>query len=237
MESVVLRNPQTWNRYVYGLDNPLRFVDPTGELWTAAANGTYSWVDKCGDGQTCYQAAAAVSGNNLLVYGSANAQDITTYAANDKGYVDMSDVADHADAHFEIKDGAASYLSLDHAAGFFNTAEQYHEDYPSDSDLVVTDMGNADGSKLPPHDTHDLGRSADVRYVDSNGNPIQSATAASKADVDRISDLVDIANDNGFKQNYSARPKDFGTSYAKGHDSHLHIGATRPEQKIKPPSK
>ncbi len=178
-----------------------------------------------------------MSGNNLVIYGSDSAKDISTYAANANGYVDMSDVADNADAHFEIKDGAASFLSLKNAAGFFNTAEQYHEDYPSDSDLVVTDMGNADGSKLPPHSTHDSGRAADVRYIGPDGKPIQSPTAADKADVDRVSDLVDVAKDNGFNQNYSARPKDFGTSYAKGHESHLHLGTTKPpEKKIKPPA-
>jgi len=30
MQSAVLRNPQSWNRYSYALNNPLRYVDPNG---------------------------------------------------------------------------------------------------------------------------------------------------------------------------------------------------------------
>lgn len=206
----------------------------------AAQNDTYSWVDQCGGSETCYQAVAAVSGSNLTIYGSANSGDITAYAANDKGYIDLNDIADHPDAYFEVKDGANSYLSLSHAANFFNTAEQYHEDYPNDSNLVVTDAGKANGAGFSPHKTHDLGRAVDLRYMDANGDPVRSDSnraASDKADVDRTSDLVDVAKQNGFNQDYSARPKDFGTSYAAGHDTHLHLGATRPvKQKIKPPS-
>jgi RHS repeat-associated protein len=49
MLSVLLQNPQTWNRYPYTLNNPLRFVDPTGELWVESGNkdNPYTWVDTC----------------------------------------------------------------------------------------------------------------------------------------------------------------------------------------------
>jgi RHS repeat-associated protein len=92
MESVVLRNPQSWNRYTYTLNNPLRYIDPNGELWIAAENNTYTWVDKCGEKQTCYESVSAVQGNNLVIYGSRNEKDITTIEANDKGYIDLNEV-------------------------------------------------------------------------------------------------------------------------------------------------
>src|SRR3972149_11652192 len=61
MESVVLGNPQTWNRYSYTINNPLRYVDPNGELWIASsdANNPYSWVDECEEWQECHKSVAA----------------------------------------------------------------------------------------------------------------------------------------------------------------------------------
>ncbi len=240
MESVVLQNPQSWNRYSYTLNNPLRYIDPNGELWIASgdANDPYSWVDECQKKQTCYQSVAAVVGSGVRVYGSQNANDVTNYAANKSGYINLNDLAAHPDANFEVKTSAHSYLSLKNAAGFFNTAEQYGEQYPGDSPLFVTDAGLATGANFPPHKTHGQGRSVDIRYIDENGNSIQGNSAAASADVDRIRTLVDVAGKNGFNQNYSARPKDFGTLFAPGHGSHLHIGTTKPvEQKIKPPNR
>ena len=89
MESVVLRNPQSWNRYAYTLNNPLRYVDPNGELWVASGDSSnpYSWVDQCGDNQKCYDSRAAVIGNQVRIYGSQDANDITNYAANKYGYI------------------------------------------------------------------------------------------------------------------------------------------------------
>jgi RHS repeat-associated protein len=240
MESVVLQNPQSWNRYSYTINNPLHYIDPNGELWIDSGdkNDPYSWVDECQDDQTCYGAAAAVVGKSLRVYGSGSEDDITNYKANKNGNIDLNDLAENNDSNFDVKSDAHSYLSLKNAAAFFNTAEQYGEAYPDDKPLFVTDAGKANGANFPPHKTHGQGRSADIRYMDENGNPLQGKNAATDADDDRISTLVDIAKDNGFNQNYSARPKDFGTQYAPGHDNHLHLGTTKPVvKKATPPNK
>jgi len=240
MESVVLRNPQSWNRYAYTLNNPLRYTDPTGELWVASSdsNNPYSWVDECGQNQTCYDSRAAVIGNQLRVYGSQSADDVADYTANKKGYISLTALADDPDANFEVKAGAQSYLSLKNAVGFFNTAEQFGEKYPDSAPLFVTDAGLASGANYPPHATHGQGRAVDIRYVDENGNPLRGPSAATDADAGLVGTLVDMAKGNGFNQNYSARPKDFGTQYAPGHENHLHLGTTKSvQQKIIPPNK
>ena len=44
--SASISNPQTWNRYPYGLNNPLRIVDPTGLYdWDESAGGDMSDED------------------------------------------------------------------------------------------------------------------------------------------------------------------------------------------------
>ncbi len=238
MLSVALRNPQSWNRYSYTLNNPVRYVDPSGELWTPAGDGTYSWVDACAEGQTCHNSVAAVSKNDnaLLVYGSKDSTDIQSYFANGSGNIDLREVAlESHDANFELKRGAQGYLSLANAAAFFNVAENYSETYSDSAKLFVTDAGRANGAVLPPHQTHDHGRAVDLRYPDENGDPLLGPSAAAEADVARVKTLVDAAKKNGLNQNYSDRPKAFGTSYAPGHDTHLHLGSTI--QRITPPNK
>jgi RHS repeat-associated protein len=46
LSSARLANPQTWNRYAYGLNNPLRIIDPTGLYdWDESAGGDMSDED------------------------------------------------------------------------------------------------------------------------------------------------------------------------------------------------
>lgn len=100
---------------------------------------------------------------------------------------------------------------------------------------MVIEGGLANGAVLSPHKTHDHGRSVDLRYKDEHGVNLQGEKVAFGADKARMRTLVDAAEANGFSQIYSGRPKDFGTAYAKGHGSHLHLGT--PKQKITPPKR
>jgi RHS repeat-associated protein len=89
--------PQSWNRYAYVLGNPLVLIDPAGELWieTGNARNPYSWADKCGNKQTCYETVAAVVGTDVQIYGSKSASDVTTIAANTDGFVDLNAISSH----------------------------------------------------------------------------------------------------------------------------------------------
>lgn len=37
--------PQSWNKYVYCLNRPFLFIDPTGEIWLTKDNNNFIWVD------------------------------------------------------------------------------------------------------------------------------------------------------------------------------------------------
>ena len=113
MGSVALRNPQTWNRYAYALNNPLKFVDPTGMCWVAAPSGvgTYDWMNSPNPGQSCYNAIATSSGSALTMYGSNNAQDITKLTGNDHGMIDLQDISAQYDAGIDVKRGDYTYVS------------------------------------------------------------------------------------------------------------------------------
>lgn len=236
MLSVRLSNPQTWNRYPYTVNDPLRYFDPNGELWVESGNtqDPYKWVNTCPAETTCHESVAAVVGNDLRVYGSNSAGDVSNYSANEHGHVDLTEVAKHHNAFFDLKDGLKeSYLSLQNAADFYNVAETYRKANPDDNKLFVTQAGNADGSKTEASRTHDQGRAIDLRYVGLHGKAVQGGKAVTSADLKRMQTLLDAAKKYGFTQNYGGEKTLNNASYDKsgGHDSHLHIGKIRPPDK------
>lgn len=243
MESVLLRNPQTWNRYTYVLNNPLGLIDPDGELWVASGNSSnpYSWVDQCGKGQTCHNAVAASVSGSLRVYGSYNANDITNYAANTYGMVDMVAVSQHHDAEFISKQTPGeqeNYLGAKQGAALFNVAEAYHQAIPTDSKLMFTGGSTAEGLPAvnprtgePLHSSHHNGLNVDLKYMSPSGYPTNSAGA----DVDRTLFLLHtFAGQNaGLGAALTGTPTRFGLghhSLEAMHMSHMHF------QKNYPPS-
>lgn len=236
MESVVLRKPQTWNRYSYTVNNPLRYIDPTGELWvpSPSGGGAYTWVDKCSEGQTCYVTAAMAVDGTVRIYGSKSAEDIKNYEANKEGYVDLSEVAKHPDAAFEFKSGVdASYLSLEAASGFFNLTAHYASQYSGDDKIFATQAGTADGSDTAASKEHDSGRSIDVRYMDTAGKAVQGEKAIGSADPQRVQTLIDAAYSRGFTRVFTGSKSLTNATYDKTgkHASHLHLGRERPPNK------
>jgi RHS repeat-associated protein len=228
-QSALSADPQTWNRYTYALNNPLAIIDPNGEMWQLSSAGTWDWMDKCNQGTTCVTQIAQQEGNNVVVYGPSSADDKQSFAANKQRYVNVSDIAATDGAYFELKSDAHSYASPQTAVDLYNGAFDYHLTYPNDSKLFVTDIGKSDGSNFSPHKTHNIGRSVDFRYMDAQGRPIASdrkLAAIWYADDSRMETMVNIFKENGFNQNYSDNDGVYGTSWAPGHDTHIHFGKT-----------
>jgi len=255
MLSVVLANPQSWNRYAYSLNSPLAYVDPNGELWVASgnANDPYSWVDQCGKGQTCFDAVAAGVAGNLRVYGSANAQDISNYTANKSGLINVAALADHPDANFESIQTAGreeNYLGVSQAAALFNVAEAYGQKFTNDDPLVFTGGSTATGGSaldangVAIHQSHRNGANIDLRYMGDDGASLTGATAAGNGNVDRNQFIINqLAGQNanvgaaltGDPARYGLGP--IPADLQRIHGTHMHFQNTYPpppKAKIQP---
>jgi len=225
-ESALRENPQTWNRYTYGLNNPLTITDPSGEIWELSMSGTWDWMKTCNIGQTCVDQIAQQEGNNVVTYGPSGPNDKQSFAANKQGYVNVADIATTDGAYFQFQsDVAAVYASPQTAVDLYNGAFDYHQDYPGDAKLSLNDIGKSDGSMFPPHKTHNLGRAVDMAYMGPDGQPIHKGNLSVwLADDERMLDLVRIFTENGFNQNYSDNSAGYGVNYAPGDMNNIHFG-------------
>lgn len=257
MASAKDTEPQSWNRYTYALNNPILYIDPNGELWVRntgedSGSNPYTWVDKCGEGQTCYAAVSAYNNTMVRIYGSNNSSDITDYQANEYGQINIDELAKHHDSWFSSaaqEQGIPEpYLSTDTASTLFNVARIYGSEYPNDGFLIFAN-GNAYNGQpckyangTSCHSGH-TGNDIDLRYMNSNGSSIKASDAYKQADVGRTKRIIELFNLNGFPESYTGDTDKFGSSPAKlktekVHYHHLHVGQfeNRPSQS-KPKSK
>jgi RHS repeat-associated protein len=238
MDSVALRNPQTWNRYPYTLNNPLKFIDPSGECWVASpsGNGQFDWMNSPNIGQNCYDAVGTTSGNTLILYGSNDKNDITRIDGNNFGMVDLNEVNQQHDAAFDVDTRTQySYVHLQMGADFFNFIQDYQSNYDDAPNLYVTEAGAENGTDVPGHLTHHGGKQIDLRYVDGNGNWIRDPEAYNQADADRMWDIFRMAHNAGITQIYAGNDSQWGdyahqptNPGADPHFSHFHLSIPNP---------
>ena len=135
-------NPQSWNLYGYGHNNPLSGTDPDGRAWQNT-DGTWGWVpdDDCRD-ISCRSSVAVATTGGITLYGSNGENDITTYQANKNGVVDLNQLANHPDANFIMgpQNVREDYLNPTAGANLFNVAQAYgvFPQFNGDGPIVFT---------------------------------------------------------------------------------------------------
>ncbi len=238
-----LSNPQSWNLYGYGRNNPLSGTDPDGRAWQNTT-GNWNWVpnDDCRD-ISCRASVAVATDRGITVYGSKGESDITNYSANQKGVVDMNLLASHPDANFAVGPQRVleDYLNPNAGANLFNVAQAYSAfpRFNGDDRLVFT--GGTTVDAMPGKDaagnyvhrpTGHRGESIDLRYMGGHGRSISAGNASDMADQRRNRFIVNEFRSMGMgaitgnPEKFNAMPI-FTPALLRQHQNHIHVQPAR----------
>jgi RHS repeat-associated protein len=242
MESVRMDNPQTWNKYSYVLNNPLELTDPTGETWNLASgaadeSSNPTWTDHCGVADQCINTIALTnSDNSISVYGTAGANDVSTYSPNDSGMISLTDLAANPDSQFVISPQkyAENYLDPSAASALYNVSATYHETHPNDEKIGMnggsTSTGEPakDATGKPVHQAHHGGEDVDVTYMSSSGKRLHGKTAAANGDAARNKEIISSMSAAGLHRAITGNSTKYGSKPVSErlravHDTHMHF--------------
>ncbi len=233
--------PQSWNRYSYVMNNPLRFVDPTGESWLSSgrADNPYMWVDTCADfdGMGCLEAVAVAIGDTVRIYGSGGRNDITVIRPPMASeLIDVNDIANHPDSSLvNVQEEHEDFLSAKNAAGLFSVSVGYRSKYPQDGPLSFSGGSFANGGRVEEgrgESSHFNGNNFDLRYMGPGGQAIQHPEAATVAHPGRITTIIELAGTYRLGGAVTAYPDRFGGIPAgpdtrNAHMDHIHFNRGR----------
>ena len=238
LESGKASLPQTWNRYVYTLNNPVNLVDSTGLMvddFFINRDGSYVVVENDCKCHNYYIETAN---------GSGEYRSLTTLQENAQGQVEFPAEMDFFGRYGTVDAGGGGdhgagdhFLNPDAAAALFGLSAVLKDD--KGITMSYGDMSSSNGrdpwQKGFDHHAghgHDSrsGQDVDFRYIDNNGNSFQGKSSRKSADfsVTNNQAVFDTAKTFGFTENYQGTDQGgkrlTGVPTAAKHNDHGHLG-------------
>lgn len=196
----------------------------------AQTNQPYSGgINPAGFSLSSLIGVAVASNSGVMVLGKDLAST-SFVSANAQGNVSMYDMAALPGAQFQGSTvnmpQSQSFASTKVAADFYNTASEYHNQFPGSDKLMVNSAVQNNGALFGSHTaTHTSAKPAiDVAYQDSSGRNLSGHTAAGLADVNRARSLLSIGGGYGFTRTVTNIEGIGSFQIRQDHDNHIHLG-------------